>query len=370
MTENYALEIDEFIRRKRYRQINRVLVWQAEPPSTEDGHVLADCCYNGFASSGRNVIKSVAKSIMSACVGIALDKGDLKSLDEPISKFLPEFNESRDLRHRLITVKHLLTMTSGIFWNGGVHYHCPMMDQMRHSGNWISHIADCAVTDIPGTKYNYKEWDVLLLAKVLDCVCGDMYDYMIDNLYKPLGITSASCHDSRCVSSCDSQHDVKYDRCCDSRHDDKCDCRCDDEHDRRCDNRHDNKNDRWYKSPCGVYYSVAMGDGGPEENCSSLTAYDMLKIGQLFLQNGIYHEQQILSGSYCRQATTPSKCNPGYGFLWWVGEDWYGCRGYGGQSITVLPRKRAVIVTQATPTARGMAYDDVVWTCANMLRIK
>ncbi|MDE6518432.1 MAG: beta-lactamase family protein, partial [Acetatifactor sp.] len=317
MTENYALEIDEFIRRKRYRQINRVLVWQTEPSSTEDGHILADCCYNGFAPSDRNVIKSVAKSIMSACVGIALDKGDLKSLDEPISRFLPEFNESRDLRHRLITVKHLLTMTSGIFWNGGVHYHCPMMDQMRHSGNWISHIADCAVTDMPGTKYNYKEWDVLLLAKILDCVCGDMYDYLIDNLYKPLGIASASCHDSRCVSSCDSQHDVKY--------------------------------DRWYKSPCGVYYSVAMGDGGPEENRSSLTAYDMLKIGQLFLQNGIYHGQQILFGSYCRQATIPSKCNPGYGFLWWVGEDWYGCRGYGGQSITVLPRKRAVIVTQDTP---------------------
>lgn len=333
MTENYAPEIDEFIRRKRYRQINRVLVWQAEPSSTEDGHILADCCYNGFAPSDRNVIKSVAKSIMSACVGIALDKGDLKSLDEPISRFLPEFNESRDLRHRLITVKHLLTMTSGIFWNGGVHYHCPMMDQMRHSGNWISHIADCAVTDMPGTKYNYKEWDVLLLAKILDCVCGDMYDYMIDNLYKPLGITSANCHDS----SCDSQHDVKY--------------------------------DRWYKSPCGVYYSVAMGDGGPEENRSSLTAYDMLKIGQLFLQNGIYHGQQILSGSYCRQATTPSKCNPGYGFLWWVGEDWYGCRGYGGQSITVLPRKRAVIITQATPTARGMAYDDVIWTCADTLGI-
>lgn len=329
MTENLTLEIDEFIRRKRYRQINRVLVWQAEPRPAEGGHFLADCCYNGFEPSGKNVIKSVAKSIMSVCVGIALDRGDLKSLDEPISRFLPEFNERRDLRHRLITVRHLLTMTSGIFWNGGVHYHCPMMDQMRHSGDWISHIADCAVANMPGTKYNYKEWDVLLLAKVLDCVCGDMYDYMIDHLYKPLEIASAD--------SCDNLHGEEYDH------------------------------SRWYKSPCGVYYSVAEGDGGPEENHSSLSAYDMLKIGQLFLQDGIYHDRQILSGSYCRQATTPSPCNPGYGFLWWVGQDWYGCRGYGGQSITVLPQKGAVIVTQATPTARGMAYDDVIWTCSDML---
>ena len=329
MTENLTLEIDEFIRRKRYRQINRILVWQAEPSSTGEGRFLADCRYNGFEPSDRNVIKSVAKSIMSVCVGIALDKGDLKSLDEPISKFLPAFNEGHDLRHRLITVRHLLTMTSGIFWNGGVHYHCPMMDQMRHSGDWISHIADCAVPDMPGTKYNYKEWDVLLLAKILDCVCGDMYDYIIDNLYKPLEIVGISCRDSRRDGECN----------------------------------------RWYKSPCGVYYSVAQGDGGAEENCSSLTAYDMLKIGQLFLQNGIYHGQQILSASYCRQATAPSKCNPGYGFLWWVGKKWYGCRGYGGQNITVFPYKKVVIVTQATPTARGMAYDDVIWTCADMLQI-
>lgn len=53
-------------------------------------------------------------------------------------------------------------MTSDIFWNGGVHYHCPMMTQMRRSGDWILHIADCAVTELPGTKYNYKEWDVMV----------------------------------------------------------------------------------------------------------------------------------------------------------------------------------------------------------------
>ena len=317
MEEKYTLVIDELIKRKRYRQINRVLVWQAEAPSSEDGKYLADCCYNGFEPTDRNVIKSIAKSIMSVCVGIALDRGDLENLDEPVSRFIPEFGQCRDLRHRLITVRHLLTMTSGIFWNGGVHYHCPMMTQMRHSGDWISHIADCAVADMPGTKYNYKEWDVLLLAKLLDCVCGDMFDYINDYLYKPLDIVS----------------------------------------------------NRWYKSLCGVYYSVAGGDEEQEEKLSSLNAYDLLKIGRLFLQDGIYHDRQILSGSYCRQAAAPSKCNSGYGFLWWVGQDWYGCRGFGGQSVTVLPRKNAVIVTQATPTARGMAYDDVIWTCADMLQV-
>ncbi|MDE7239875.1 MAG: serine hydrolase, partial [Lachnospiraceae bacterium] len=131
-------KIDDFIKRKRYRQVNSVLVYR-------DGEILAQSDYNGFTKESRNVIKSVAKSVMSICAGIALDKGLFASLDEPICRYIPQFAEGRDPLHSAITIRHLLTMTSGIYWNGGVHYHCPMMTQMRRSGDWISHIADCAV---------------------------------------------------------------------------------------------------------------------------------------------------------------------------------------------------------------------------------
>jgi CubicO group peptidase (beta-lactamase class C family) len=159
LISNIDSEIDEYIKKRHYRQINSVLIWK-------DNEMSAQRYYNGYDENSRNVIKSVAKSIMSICTGIALDKGLIKSLDEPIFSFIPEFNENRDPRHRLITIRHLLTMTSGIYWNGGIHYHCPMMSQMRNSGNWISHIANCAVSDTPGTKYNYKEWDIILLARL------------------------------------------------------------------------------------------------------------------------------------------------------------------------------------------------------------
>lgn len=253
---------------------------------------------------------------MSICTGIALDQGKLKSLDEPIYKFIPEFSEGRDPLHRAITIRHLLSMSSGIFWNGGVHYHCPMMTQMRQSGDWISHIADCAIENRPGTKYNYKEWDVILLAKVLDVVCGDMYEFINQFLYQPLGIQSQ----------------------------------------------------KWFKSPCGVYYSVAEGDEGANENLSSLTAKDLLKIGQLFLHKGVHNGTRILSEDYITQATTPLRYNQGYGLLWWRGDNWYGCRGYGGQSITVFPETNTVIVTQATPTSRGMSYDDIIWHCFDLIQ--
>lgn len=297
-----ALQIEEYIKQKRYRQINSVIV-------CKDSEIIAERYFNNFDVSIRNPIKSVAKSIMSIASGIALDKGVISSLDESISKFIPEFNEGRDSFHKMITIKHLLTMSSGIYWNGGVHYHCPMLVQMRRSGDWISHIADCAVTDRPGTKYNYKEWDIILLAKVLDVACGDMFDFINDNIYKFLEI----------------------------------------------------KSDRWYKSDCGVYYSVADGDEGKRESYSNLTARDMLKIGQLFLQGGYYNGKQIISANYITQAISSSDVNKGYGYLWWHGDNWYACKGYGGQNILVIPKKDLIVVTQATPTSRGMSYDDVIW---------
>lgn len=309
MNADIEKKIDEYIAGHHYRQINSVLLCR-------DNEILASRYYNGFDENSKNVILSVAKSIMSVCAGIALDKGLIQSLDEPVYKYIHEFSEFREPLHRMITIRHLLTMTSGIYWNGGVHYHCPMMRQLRNSGDWISHIADCAVVDIPGERYNYKEWDVILLAKLLDKACGDMYDFINDNLFKPLGIES----------------------------------------------------ERWYKSPCGVYYSVGNGEEADNETKFKMTAIDMMKIGRLFLNGGKYDEDQIISENYVHQAVSPQKCNPNYGFLWWIWEGRYGCRGYGGQSITVIPNENAVIVTQATPTDRGMGYFDVVEYCREMLK--
>lgn len=309
MNADIEAKIDAYVLGHHYRQVNSVLLCR-------DNEILARCYYNGFHEQSKNVIASVAKSIMSVCTGIALDKGLIQGLDEPVYKYIHEFSEGREPFHRMITIRHLLTMTSGIYWNGGVHYHCPMMKQLRNSDDWISYIADCAVTDIPGTRYNYKEWDVILLAKLLDQACGDMYDFINTNLFAPLEIES----------------------------------------------------ERWYKSPCGIYYSVGDSAETDNETKFKMTAIDMMKIGQLFLNGGKYGKEQIISENYIHQAVTPLKCNPNYGFLWWVWEEQYGCRGYGGQSITVIPNENAVIVTQATPTDRGMGYLDMIEFCREILK--
>lgn len=291
------LQINELVRLSHHPQLNSVLVW-------EDGQIQAECYFNGFTAESRHNIKSVVKSILSIGIGIAQDQG-LLNLDDKISKYLMEFNEGRDLRHRMITIKHLLTMSSGIFWQGGVHYHCPMMDAMRRSKNWVDYIADCKVTESPGAVHNYKEFDVILLSAILSKVTGDAFDYINEKLFMPLEIY----------------------------------------------------NERWIKSPDGIYYSPALDK--EEESVSALTAREMLKIGQLFLQKGIWKEKQIISTEYIEAAVSPSPQNSNYGYLWWLGEGWYGCRGYGGQAVTVFPEQNKIVVTQATATSRPLAYEDI-----------
>ena len=288
--------IYEFMASAHHPQVNSIAVW-------ENGMIRAECYFNGFNAESRHVIQSVVKSILSIGIGIAQDE-ELLSIEDRISKFLPEFDEQRDMRHRMIRIKHLLTMSSGIYWQGGVHYHCPMMDAMCRSGNWVDYIADCKVKDIPGAFYNYKEFDVILLSVILSKATGDAFDYINVKLFGPLEIN----------------------------------------------------NDRWWH-PAGVYYSPAPNK--EYEMASALTARDMIKIGQLFLQKGMWNGRQIISEEYIRSATAPSPANPGYGFLWWLGEGWYGCRGFGGQTVTVFPEKERIVVTQATVTDRPLHYEDI-----------
>lgn len=302
---DWEKEVDTYLLKKRYRQVNSVLWYRR-------GEVVLERYYNGFSRESRNVMRSVVKSILAVTVGICLEQGLIESLDTPVYRYLPEFDEGLSPMHRAITIRHLLTMTSGIYWVGGVHYHCPQLAVLHRTADWVGHIAETAVRDVPGTRYNYKEYDVILLTAVLQKAVGrDYFDFLEETLYQPLGIHSG----------------------------------------------------RWWKSRGGIYYSVGYGgagNGGKEELPSNLTAREMLHIGQLFLENGSFGGRKILSEEYVKQALQPSPCNPQYGFLWWLGEDWYGCKGFGGQNITVIPETEEIFVIQATPTARGMKYEDII----------
>lgn len=69
----------------------------------------------------------------------------------------------------------------------------------------------------------------------------------------------------------------------------------------------------------------------------------------------------IIAVALCVTGGKSISIDPNYGYLFWLGKDWYACRGYGGQRIHIFPEKNMIIVMQATPTSRGMVYDDLIW---------
>ncbi|WP_212981013.1 serine hydrolase domain-containing protein [Paenibacillus azoreducens] len=299
-------QLDHYMKQKRYRLVNSVLV-------VKNGKIVLEKYYNKFNANSRNRIMSIWKSIISIAAGISLDQGWIKSLDEPVAAYLPEMAKGTHPYHKHITIRHLLTMSSGIYWNGGVHYHCPMVVQMMRTKDWISHIADIDMEHVPGMKYQYKEWDIMLLSAVIGrAYGGTAYDVVNQYLYEPLEILSGE----------------------------------------------------WPSSPCGFSYHAMMK--GEEQ--TDLSARDLAKIGQLFLNQGLYIGKRIISSEFVKQAITPSfheasfVSTPGscsYGMLWWISPEGYGAKGYGGQELIVLPEHRMVTVIQATPTPSSKSYPDI-----------
>jgi CubicO group peptidase (beta-lactamase class C family) len=247
---------------------------------------------------------SVWKSILSVVLGICLDKKLIVSVDEPIHRFLPPFAQNTDPFHKMITVRHLLTMSSGIFYNPGPNYSGPMLEQLFRSKDHVSHIADVQVKHTPGTYFKYKEWDAHLLSAIVSRVCGKTVDEVFEEfIYTPLAINNAS----------------------------------------------------WKNAKCGVC--------SPKCTCNVMPVVELAKVGRLMLNGGIWDGRRILSEEYIKMSTALSETNGGYGFLWWKSGMGYHGRGYGGQELNIYPAHNMVAVVQATATPRAKGYGDI---CENI----
>jgi CubicO group peptidase (beta-lactamase class C family) len=135
--------------------------------------------------------RSVSKSFTSACIGIALKQGFIKSIDEPIYSYFPEYAKYFDPAKRKITIRHLLTMTSGLEWDEKISYLDPKNSeiQMDRSDDPVSFILSRKLTSVPGTTWNYCAGSAQLLEEILWKATGKRLDkYAEKNLFAPLGI--------------------------------------------------------------------------------------------------------------------------------------------------------------------------------------
>jgi len=236
-------------------------------------------------------INSCTKSIVSALFCIGLDEGWLPSIHTPIVEWFPELKHSDDKRKLNITAEHVLTLSAGFRWNEfGGNKDFPRMTRTKQ---WLKYALEQPLTAEPGTSWCYNSGISQILSAIITRASGkSLAEIAEQKLFQPLGIADYT----------------------------------------------------WKRDPEG-YYTGGFG--------MELTAVDMLKFGRLFLQQGSWNGQQIISAEHCMQAISPyiqaEVPEQGYyGWHWWYDEQddvpFYYARGYGGQFIIIVPSAEAVLV--------------------------
>jgi len=135
--------------------------------------------------------RSISKSFTSACVGIAVRQGFIKSIDDPIFAYFNEYEKYFDADKRKITIRHLLTMTSGLEWDETISYRDSdnSETQMDRIEDPILFILSRKVVSTPGTVWNYSGASAMLLGEIIQKTTGERLDeYARKNLFNPLGI--------------------------------------------------------------------------------------------------------------------------------------------------------------------------------------
>ncbi len=277
------------------------------------GYLLYEWYGDTGAPDALRNVKSVTKSVTSLLTGIALDTGDLGDIDEPVGFILPEaFSTVKDRIKRGITIKHLLTMRSGLDWQE----YGPDVVQMTASPDWRAYVLNRPLAYDPGSRFNYSTGDTHLLAAALQkLVAMSLLEYADLYLFGPLGITERA----------------------------------------------------WTADPQGVHI------GGAE---LQLTARAMAKIGYLALKRGTWDGARIVSAAWIAESHTPQvelerqpdECSDlSYGYLWWLrGQGGHASGvavGFGGQFITVIPALDMVVVMTGNLKTAPDAFRDNRMLC-------
>lgn len=261
-------------------------------------------------------IHSVGKSITSACVGIAIEEGFIASVEQSIFDFLPDYQHLQTDGKHLITIEHLLTMTAGLAWDEwGTSY--------ANEGNdvialWLSCqdpiacILEKPLVSEPGTTFTCSGGNMVLLGEIIRNATGmDIEAFAAAYLFQPLGIEPV----------------------------------------------------KWVWINDEVIYA-----GGDQR----MTPREMLKLGVLYLNEGMWTGRQIVSWQWVEKSAIPysgpgnrwlnnalrpvppddgTRGRRGYAYTWWTHEFTHGgetipaywASGFGDQRIVIFPEQDAVV---------------------------
>ena len=267
-----------------------------------NGYLVLEMYTPPFHAGSRHYIASATKSFTSALVGIAIQQGYLSGVDARLLDFFPGRTFANpDPRKQAISLKHLLTMSSGLDWPTQGLFE-ELGGQLQMSQDEVKYMLDRPMAGQPGTQFNYNTGGSLLLAAVLAQATGrSALEYAQQTLFSPLGISDVL----------------------------------------------------WSADPQGI----SQGGAGLE-----LVPRDMAKFGYLYLKGGVWDGQAIIPPQWVKTSTaeqieTGYVLDLEYGYHWWVHPSGvYHARGYGGQRIFVLPDQQMVVVFVSGFSGEDMEY--------------
>ena len=234
-------------------------------------------------------------------LGVAAQRGQIKTLETPLLSYFTQYDLSKvDSRLRKATLVDLLTMRTGIEW----HETDRPLDstnttlQLEHSSYWIKYTLAQPMDAEPGTKWVYNSGGSQLMSEVIRSATGmHADDYARQYLFGPLGITSF--------------------------------------HWKRTPTRHPD-------TEGGLY----------------LASLDLAKIGQLYMDDGVWRGTRILPAGWAKEATArhvdhvaANPNSPCYGYQWWRydrrGTEVWAGNGFGGQFLIIIPQHKIVAVANS-----------------------
>ncbi|MEM1114694.1 MAG: serine hydrolase [Pseudomonadota bacterium] len=271
-----------------------------------DGELLVEEYFFGNAQDRPHTIQSITKSVTALLVGIAQDQGRIDSIDQPAYSFFDSYAETAWVSESYpITIRHMLKMSGAIDWNEQLPYSDPRNSntEMNASDDWLRYVLDRKRAGQPGLVSEYSSGQSILLGGVIKSATG-LYaeEFARETLFKDLGIDDFV----------------------------------------------------WFAADDGTRHT----GGG-----LSLTARDLLKIGELMRTGGQWQGKQVVSQDWVQASSAdrltvygrPGQSGWDYGYQWWIPTYTVGDTeieviagiGYGGQFLGIVPSLNAVFVINA-----------------------
>lgn len=251
---------------------------------------------NGWCDTLTSNIYSSTKTIVALLAGCALDEGKIHSIDDPVSRYIPEYTEGRQPD---VTIRHLLTMSAAMGWDEAYSSLFSVTTHGYYGDDLYQLVTSLPVDEEPGVQFSYRSGETQLLAFVIEAATGmTISDYAQEKLWRPMGAERPA-------------------------------------------------------------YWLIDKEGGDEKAfcCFHTTARDVARFGSLLLNHGEWCGRQLISRAYMDSLMTPAsylmnEWGDGplnyYGYQTWMvryrGHEYPYMKGMLGQYIIAIPERDAIMV--------------------------